>query len=161
RRFEAEPPRPWAPKAASGGDAEAGDIMPAEGDRDQAYVALIESLSPKPVVAVGDARVPLAELDANRLRAWPRDTTTSQDKARPKQVAAGDLIAVRLKQDKVNQGTRRETVRQVAILAERPDVQAALVALDLPTGELRAMVGGYDYAASQFNRAVQAKRQIG
>lgn len=38
--------------------------------------------------------------------------------------------------------------------------QAALVAYDA-TGALRAMVGGRDYKESQFNRAVQAKRQPG
>jgi len=38
--------------------------------------------------------------------------------------------------------------------------QAALVALD-PQGRVRAMVGGADYAASSFNRAVDAHRQAG
>jgi penicillin-binding protein 1A len=40
-------------------------------------------------------------------------------------------------------------------------LEAALVALDPTTGEIRAMVGGLDYGRSQFNRAVQAKRQPG
>ncbi len=39
--------------------------------------------------------------------------------------------------------------------------QAALVALDPRSGYVRAMVGGADYQKSQFNRAVQAKRQPG
>jgi penicillin-binding protein 1B len=45
----------------------------------------------------------------------------------------------------------------------RPDspLQAALVALDPRTGALLAMVGGRDYGASQFNRAVAARRQPG
>ncbi len=38
--------------------------------------------------------------------------------------------------------------------------QAALVALD-PQGGVRAMIGGVDYAASSFNRAVDAHRQAG
>ncbi|MGD9544459.1 MAG: transglycosylase domain-containing protein [Methylocystis sp.] len=38
--------------------------------------------------------------------------------------------------------------------------QGALVAID-PTGAIRALVGGRDYAQSQFNRAVSAKRQPG
>jgi len=44
-----------------------------------------------------------------------------------------------------------------------PDVianQAALVAMT-PDGRIKAMVGGRDYEESQFNRAVQAKRQPG
>ncbi|NQW11267.1 MAG: PBP1A family penicillin-binding protein [Alphaproteobacteria bacterium] len=39
--------------------------------------------------------------------------------------------------------------------------QVALVALDPATGAVRAMVGGRDYRTSQFNRAVQARRQPG
>ncbi len=40
-------------------------------------------------------------------------------------------------------------------------LEAALVAIEPGTGEIRAMVGGVDYAKSQFNRAVQARRQPG
>jgi penicillin-binding protein 1B len=40
-------------------------------------------------------------------------------------------------------------------------LQAALVALDPRTGEILAMVGGRDYGTSQFNRAVNARRQPG
>ncbi len=39
--------------------------------------------------------------------------------------------------------------------------QAALVLLDNPTGAIRALVGGEDYQASKYNRAVQAKRSPG
>jgi 1A family penicillin-binding protein len=44
--------------------------------------------------------------------------------------------------------------------AEDP-LQAALVALDPRTGEVRALVGGRDFEASRFNRVTQAKRQPG
>lgn len=46
---------------------------------------------------------------------------------------------------------------------ERPGhiVEGALVALDVQHGAIKAMVGGRDYHRSQFNRAVQAKRQPG
>jgi len=40
-------------------------------------------------------------------------------------------------------------------------LQAALVALDPATGEIRALVGGRDYQVSQFNRAALARRQPG
>jgi 1A family penicillin-binding protein len=40
-------------------------------------------------------------------------------------------------------------------------VQGAVVALDPKTGSILAMVGGRDYRQSQFNRAVQARRQPG
>jgi len=46
-----------------------------------------------------------------------------------------------------------------ATAAER--LQAAVVVLDPETGAIRALVGGRDYRASQFNRAVLARRQPG
>src|SRR5207249_3899969 len=45
--------------------------------------------------------------------------------------------------------------------AIRPKPQAALIALNPHTGEIKAMVGGTDYAASQYNRITQAFRQPG
>ena len=39
--------------------------------------------------------------------------------------------------------------------------QGALVAIEPTTGYIRAMIGGYDFARSQFNRAWQARRQPG
>jgi penicillin-binding protein 1A len=42
-----------------------------------------------------------------------------------------------------------------------PDLQGALVSLDVHTGAIRAIVGGYSYAYSPFNRALYAKRQPG
>jgi penicillin-binding protein 1A len=46
-------------------------------------------------------------------------------------------------------------------LAQEPSVQGALLALEPYTGYIRAMVGGYDFGRSQFNRATQAIRQPG
>src|SRR5262249_32999928 len=42
-----------------------------------------------------------------------------------------------------------------------PQIEGALVAMDPYTGQVKAMVGGYDFNRSQFNRAVQARRQPG
>lgn len=46
-------------------------------------------------------------------------------------------------------------------LDQTPEAQAALVSIDPRTGGLKAMVGGYDFKKSQFNRAIQAKRNAG
>jgi len=43
----------------------------------------------------------------------------------------------------------------------RPDLQAALVALDPATGDILAVVGGRDFRQSQFNRATRSRRQPG
>ena len=46
-------------------------------------------------------------------------------------------------------------------LVQIPDVEGALVAMDPVTGRVLAMVGGFSYSGSQFNRATQALRQPG
>ena len=46
-------------------------------------------------------------------------------------------------------------------LAQTPTVQGGLFSLDVATGDVLAMVGGYDFAESQFNRVTQARRQPG
>jgi penicillin-binding protein 1A len=46
-------------------------------------------------------------------------------------------------------------------LAQVPDVEGALVAMDPHTGRVLSLVGGFSYGRSQFNRAVQALRQPG
>jgi 1A family penicillin-binding protein len=43
----------------------------------------------------------------------------------------------------------------------RPDLQAALVAVDPTTGDILALVGGRDFRQSQFNRAARSRRQPG
>jgi len=40
-------------------------------------------------------------------------------------------------------------------------VDGGMLAVDLATGQVKAMVGGYDFTRSQFNRATQSKRQPG
>jgi penicillin-binding protein 1A len=46
-------------------------------------------------------------------------------------------------------------------LEQEPEVQGALISMEIPTGYVQAMVGGRDFLASQFNRALQAHRQPG
>jgi penicillin-binding protein 1A len=47
------------------------------------------------------------------------------------------------------------------ILEQDSGAQASLMAIDNANGEVLAMVGGRDFALSQFNRATQAERQVG
>jgi penicillin-binding protein 1B len=42
-----------------------------------------------------------------------------------------------------------------------PELQGAIVHIDVPTGEIRALVGGRNYDRSQFNRALKSKRLVG
>ncbi|MEO5363548.1 MAG: PBP1A family penicillin-binding protein [Magnetococcus sp. DMHC-8] len=63
----------------------------------------------------------------------------------------GDVILVDPPDDK----------RKVYHLAQEPEAEAALVSLDPHTGQVLAMVGGYNYEKSEFNRATQGQRQPG
>ncbi|HBZ72324.1 MAG TPA: penicillin-binding protein, partial [Deltaproteobacteria bacterium] len=47
------------------------------------------------------------------------------------------------------------------VLTQEPRVEGALVSRDVASGEVLALVGGYDFARSEFDRATQARRQPG
>ena len=68
-------------------------------------------------------------------------------------VQPGDVIEVSLK------STRNDTIQ--FRLDQTPLVEGALIAIDPRTGAIRAMVGGYNFERSQFNRALLAIRQPG
>ena len=46
-------------------------------------------------------------------------------------------------------------------LSQRPIVSGSLVAMNPQNGDILALVGGYDFAYNQYNRVIQAERQIG
>ena len=69
-------------------------------------------------------------------------------------IKPGDVIYVHLT-DAVEEGARRASLEQDS------GAQGAAMAIDNTTGDVLAMVGGRDYALSQFNRATQAERQTG
>ena len=46
-------------------------------------------------------------------------------------------------------------------LAQKPQVESGLIALDPSTGAIRAMIGGFDFQKSKFNRATQGGRLVG
>jgi penicillin-binding protein 1A len=68
----------------------------------------------------------------------------------------GDLIDVTLVELPSNNQKHGK-----ATLDQEPEVEASLVAIDNRTGHVLAMVGGYDFQRSKFNRATQAFRQLG
>lgn len=61
----------------------------------------------------------------------------------------------------VRKGIARLVTRQNSGTSQYMSPQAALIALETRTGRIRAMVGGINFSSSQFNRAVQARRQPG
>lgn len=47
------------------------------------------------------------------------------------------------------------------LLSQIPEASSAIVSLDPQDGRIKAIVGGYSFEQSQYNRAIQAKRQVG
>lgn len=74
---------------------------------------------------------------------------------RPETFRSGDVVRVRLAETLGSDQTY-QFVRDT-----EPPVQGAMIALDPATGDVKAMVGGYDFDSSQFNRATQSARQPG
>jgi penicillin-binding protein 1A len=84
----------------------------------------------------------------------PDDWTWTGQRYADALVKPGDVIYIRLS-DAVEGKARRATLEQDS------GAEASLMAMDNTTGDVLAMVGGRDYALSQFNRATQAERQTG
>lgn len=98
----------------------------------------------------GYADVRFGELTA---RVSPADFAWTGKSSPPEVFSRGDVDLFLI--DEVKPGSLRVTLDQ------QPNVQGAMLVIDNATGEIKAMVGGYDYAQSNFNRAVQAERQVG
>lgn len=83
------------------------------------------------------------------------------------QIAAFNAIEERLKkfdENKKLEITNSDVLTDIekeTKLKEYENIQGALIALDVKTGQIRALVGGRDFKESQFNRVFQAKRQAG
>lgn len=87
------------------------------------------------------------ELPADRW-AWTKKKTLDGFLKR------GDVVHVLQAEDAKTKTTKW-------MLDQMPLVQGAIVVLDVKSGEVRALVGGYDFQMSKFNRAVQSRRQTG
>jgi penicillin-binding protein 1A len=77
------------------------------------------------------------------------DRVGARPEAVSKVLAPGDIVRFRQKADGALE------------LAQLPDVQGAFVALDPQDGAIVALNGGYDFFLSNFNRAIQSRRQPG
>ena len=97
----------------------------------------------------GQGRAKLSLEDARWARAYvDEDHAGARPAAMSEILQPGDVIYV-------SPGKERWQ------LAQAPLAQGAFVAMDPQDGAVLALVGGYDFALSKFNRAVQARRQPG
>ena len=114
--------------------------------------ALVTAVTKQSAVvhAPGQDAIPL-DWDA---MAWARPYV-DDFRVGPEPTQAADILAVGdvIRLERVDAATWR--------LAQLPNVEGALTALDPKDGGLLALAGGFDFRKSKFNRAVQAERQAG
>ncbi|MFK7862247.1 MAG: penicillin-binding protein 1A [Granulosicoccus sp.] len=119
-----------------------GELVPA------AVISIQDNTATVAAATGGEYVLPFADIEWARERLTIDrlgDEITSVDQV----FAVGDVIALQENED--------GTVRFV----QEPGIEGAFVAIEPSTGEIIALVGGYDYYRSKFNRATQAKRQPG
>jgi penicillin-binding protein 1A len=100
----------------------------------------------------GAARLRIGSVRADLEKAgytWTRRTSAA-DLFKP-----GDLVDVAIV--KLDAATGAATVT----LEQSPLAEGAILAIDNHTGQIKAMVGGWSFSRSKFNRAIQAYRQLG
>ncbi len=129
-----------------------------------------------------EALIDLADMD------WARkpDSQVHADRVAKiskvsKVLKPGDVIQVRITADRFASSREKEMNAKMAMLKksnskfvapvftqyaqaaleQEPLVQGSLISFDIRSAETVAMVGGYDFKKSEFNRALQAKRQTG
>ncbi|MFK7993031.1 MAG: penicillin-binding protein 1A [Granulosicoccus sp.] len=119
-----------------------GDLEPA------AVMSLQDNTATVVAASGGEYVLPFEDIE------WARERLTIDSKGDEvtdvnQVLAVGDVIALQMRED--------GTVRFV----QEPGVEGAFIAIEPSTGEITALVGGYDYYRSKFNRATQARRQPG
>jgi penicillin-binding protein 1A len=105
------------------------------------------------VTEVSAKRV-VVKVGAKEAVLTPEDWKWTQNVDGDSFLRSGDIVYVRV-EGVAADGTLRASLQQDS------GAQAALMAVDNASGEVVAMVGGRDFALSQFNRATQAERQVG
>jgi len=122
-------------------------------DDDDLHVAVVTHASPKEVIAV------LASGETLRLSGDALRGPGVLAALRPK--APEDLAITRGAVIRVMRTTGDASYKSEWRLTQWPDVEGALVSLDSNTGQVRALVGGFDFSHSQFNHVTSAWRQPG
>lgn len=129
----------------------------AVGDMIEGVVSKVNPREKNVIVRLGKKTGVLALKDMDWARKPNLEVAYSAAKVKnPAEVLkTGDVILVRL----IEKG--RPPIDWHVALEQRPEIQAAVFCMESQTGRVKTMVGGRDFSESQFNRAIQARRQPG
>jgi penicillin-binding protein 1A len=106
------------------------------------------------VTAVSPKKVTVKVGAEQQVVLTPEDWKWTQNQDGDGFLRTGDVVYVRIESSSAD-GTLHASLQQDS------GAQASMMAVDNSSGEVLAMVGGRDFALSQFNRATQAQRQVG
>jgi len=128
-----------------------------EGKNYQAVVSQVSDAQRKTVVRFGawEGEIPFEEMRWARKPDKDKSYLDALVKKPSEVLSVGNLILIRLL-EKPNLGKRIHVM-----LEQDPVVQGALLSFDFHTGFVKSMVGGLDFSKSEFNRALQGRRQVG
>jgi penicillin-binding protein 1A len=105
------------------------------------------------LVTAVDDKAAMVKLGPYRALVTAPDFAWTARKSPAQLFQVGDLGVFRIRE--ISGGIARVDVEQ------KPLTQGALLTIDNASGEIKAMVGGYSFEESKFNRATQAMRQVG
>ena len=134
------------PQQATAIDARIAEALSDYPDNDELRAAVVLEAAPRKVLAM---------LQTGEV------ITVTGDGLRPvaSGLAAGATSRVQVRRGSVVRAMRAD--KGGWVLTQLPEVEGALVSLDPRSGEIRALVGGFDFAKSKFNHVTQAWRQPG
>lgn len=107
-------------------------------------IAIISDLQPAAVISANSQTITALLASGNTVSINSSNFSWAQSR-----LISGDIIRV------------YKNAKEEWCLAQLPKIEGAIVVLDPKNGAILALSGGFSYAASSFNRAIQAERQTG
>lgn len=110
-------------------------------------------------------KVLIQDVDNNRIAPHLKEAIRIflEDMVGKEKLYAGGLIIQTTLNIDIQKQTQYSFEQRLKKLREtlHPDIDGGLISMNPTTGEIKAVIGGYDFKASKFNRAFQAYRQMG
>ena len=137
-----------------------------EAERFEAVVIGVEKKHAIVGIGAHEAIVPLSwtlwGFEPNTKKSWRyRKNADMNDTLSVGDVVTVEVVAIDSQTEDNLEGYEAAVGKAAAKLYQKPELQGALLSYDLETGAVKAMVGGVDIEESEFNRAIQARRQVG
>jgi penicillin-binding protein 1A len=127
------------------------------GTINQGTVIKVDSINKETLVQIKDKKgiLPLSNMKWARMVDPEKAYFESKLQDPAEVLTPGDIITVKIT------NKSEDSSELILSLEQLPEAQAALLCLEAKTGHVKAIVGGFDFSKSQFNRATQARRQPG